>query len=96
MHMRLLAKHNRNPNEISINAQLKKDDDGKYVVAFCCCCVDRIYRELIVCVFLSSSSIINNVCEVVVVSLDRDSLLDAITRYVLVWSCAFLCMFPSQ
>lgn len=29
MHMRLLAKHNRNPNEISINAQLKKDDDGK-------------------------------------------------------------------
>uniref|UniRef100_K3WRW1 Protein kinase domain-containing protein n=1 Tax=Globisporangium ultimum (strain ATCC 200006 / CBS 805.95 / DAOM BR144) TaxID=431595 RepID=K3WRW1_GLOUD len=53
MHMRLLAKHNRNPNEISINAQLKKDDDG---------------------------NIINNVCEVVVVSLDRDSLLDAITR----------------
>lgn len=31
MHMRLLAKHNRNPNEISINAQLKKDDDGQYV-----------------------------------------------------------------
>ncbi|GAB9463348.1 Tkl protein kinase [Globisporangium polare] len=53
MHMRLLAKHNRNPNEISINAQLKKDDDG---------------------------NIVNNVCEVVVVSIDRDSLLDAITR----------------
>ncbi|TYZ58721.1 hypothetical protein PybrP1_004096 [[Pythium] brassicae (nom. inval.)] len=53
MHMRLLAKHNRSPNEISINAQLKKDDDG---------------------------NIVHNVCEVVVVSLDRDSLLDAITR----------------
>ncbi|DAZ97480.1 TPA: hypothetical protein N0F65_009963 [Lagenidium giganteum] len=29
MHMRLLARHTRNPNEISVNAQLKKDDDGE-------------------------------------------------------------------
>ncbi len=53
MHMRLLSKHQRNPKEIVVNAQLKKDDDG---------------------------TIIPNVCEVVVVSVDRDSLLDAITR----------------
>ncbi|KAJ0403856.1 hypothetical protein P43SY_004829 [Pythium insidiosum] len=53
MHMRLLAKHQRNPDEININVQLKKDDDG---------------------------NVISNVCEVVVVSPDRDSLLDGITR----------------
>lgn len=53
MHMRLLARHARNPDEIVVNAQLKKDDDG---------------------------NIVPNVCEVVVVSTDRDSLLDAITR----------------
>jgi hypothetical protein len=31
MHMRLLAKHQRNPDDININVQLNKDDDGKYV-----------------------------------------------------------------
>lgn len=31
MHMRLLAKNQRNPNEIAVNAQLKKDDDGECV-----------------------------------------------------------------
>lgn len=30
MHMRLLAKNQRNPSEIAVNAQLKKDDDGEY------------------------------------------------------------------
>ncbi|GLE08822.1 hypothetical protein PINS_up020246 [Pythium insidiosum] len=49
------AFHQRNPDEININVQLKKDDDG---------------------------NVISNVCEVVVVSPDRDSLLDGITRFV--------------
>ncbi|KAF1322695.1 Tkl protein kinase, partial [Globisporangium splendens] len=87
MHMRLLAKHNRNPNEISINAQLKKDDDGKYVSLcdddryFACMQADqKAHADLWNCLCICCFSIINNVCEVVVVSLDRDSLLDAITR----------------
>jgi tRNA A-37 threonylcarbamoyl transferase component Bud32 len=53
MHMRLLAKHQRNPQELNINVQLKKEDDG---------------------------SITPNIYEVLVVSIDRNSLLDAITR----------------
>ncbi|RLN68073.1 hypothetical protein BBJ28_00001167 [Nothophytophthora sp. Chile5] len=53
MHMRLLAKNQRDPTDIAVNAQLKKDDNG---------------------------DIVPNVCEVVVVSLDRDNMLDAITR----------------
>jgi len=28
--MRLLAKNQRNPSEIAVNAQPKKDDDGEY------------------------------------------------------------------
>ncbi|CEG50421.1 tkl protein kinase [Plasmopara halstedii] len=53
LHMRLLAKNQRDPTAIAVNAQLKKDDNGEIVA---------------------------NVCEVVVVSLDRDNMLDAITR----------------
>lgn len=53
LHMRLLAKNQRDPTAIAVNAQLKKDDNGE---------------------------IVPNVCEVVVVSLDRDNMLDAITR----------------
>jgi hypothetical protein len=35
MHMRLLAKHQRSPDDININVQLQKDDDGKYVMWIC-------------------------------------------------------------
>lgn len=39
MHMRLLAKNQRNPNGIAVNVQLKKDDDGEYVgLAWCSIC----------------------------------------------------------
>ncbi|TDH73402.1 uncharacterized protein CCR75_002409 [Bremia lactucae] len=53
LHMRLLAKNQRDPTAIAVNAQLKKDDNGE---------------------------IVPNVCEVLVVSLDRENVLDAITR----------------
>ncbi|KAL0589680.1 hypothetical protein ABG067_002229 [Albugo candida] len=47
------VQHKRNPSEVGVSVQQRKDDDGK---------------------------IINNGCEVVVVSVDQDNLLDAITR----------------
>uniref|UniRef100_M4BAK5 Protein kinase domain-containing protein n=1 Tax=Hyaloperonospora arabidopsidis (strain Emoy2) TaxID=559515 RepID=M4BAK5_HYAAE len=70
LHMRLLAQNQRDPTAIAVNAQLKKDDNGEYVIDVCR--AEMMVRRSIV--------IVPNVCEVVVVSLDRDNILDAIAR----------------
>ncbi|RLN86363.1 hypothetical protein BBJ28_00011507 [Nothophytophthora sp. Chile5] len=81
MHMRLLAKNQRDPTDIAVNAQLKKDDNGEYVRADSSWVLSGVWTDGLTGAYVCDScSIVPNVCEVVVVSLDRDNMLDAITR----------------